>query len=82
LLQLERKLRDGKSVKQAIEILTYYFDEFTKKHYDKIQRGLGIDDEGLKEVIQQIVKLTPKPGGNIGQSSNGQGLCNSRLFYT
>jgi len=73
LLQLERKLRDGKPVKQAIEILSYYFDEFTKKHYDKIQRGLGIDDEELKEIIQQIVKLTPKPGGNIGQSSNGQG---------
>ena len=37
-----------------------------KKHYEKIQRGLGITDEQLKEVINQIIKLNPKPGGNIG----------------
>ena len=43
-----------------------YFEEFTKKHYEKIQRGLGITDEQLKEVINQIIKLNPKPGGNIG----------------
>jgi RNA polymerase sigma-54 factor len=72
LLQLERKLKDGKPVKLAIEILTRYFDEFTKKHYDKIQRGLGIDDEALKEVIAQIVKLSPKPGGNVGEVNKAE----------
>ncbi|HEX4850644.1 MAG TPA: RNA polymerase sigma-54 factor, partial [Puia sp.] len=34
LLQLNRKKSEGKSVEIAIEVLTNYFDEFTKKHYD------------------------------------------------
>lgn len=72
LLQLHRKLREGKPVQKAIDVLTNYFDEFTKKHYDKIQKGLGIDDEGLKEVIQQIIKLNPKPGGNVGEVNKAE----------
>lgn len=66
LLQLERKLDQGQPVELAIQVLEKYFDEFTKKHYEKIQRGLSIDDEQLREVIQQIVKLNPKPGGIVG----------------
>ncbi|HTQ28863.1 MAG TPA: RNA polymerase factor sigma-54 [Puia sp.] len=65
LLQLQRKKIEGKSVEMAIEVLTQYFEEFTKKHYDKIQRGLNLDDEEFKEVIKQIVKLNPKPGGHV-----------------
>ncbi len=72
LLQLKRKLAEGKNVQIAVEVLTHYFDEFTKKHYEKIQRGLGLDDEGLKEVIKQIVKLTPKPGGNVGELNKAE----------
>jgi len=34
--------RRRQSVEMAIDVLTYYFDEFTKKHYDKIQRGLNL----------------------------------------
>jgi RNA polymerase sigma-54 factor len=72
LLQLKRKAAHGKSVQMAIEVLTYYFDEFTKKHYDKIQRGLNLDDEQLKDVINQIIKLTPKPGGNVGEVNKAE----------
>lgn len=64
LIQLKRLKRTGKEVDKAIEAIEFYFDEFTKKHYEKIQRGLGIDDQGLKDVINQIIKLNPKPGGN------------------
>jgi RNA polymerase sigma-54 factor len=39
-----------------------YFDEFTKKHYEKIQRGLNLSDDDLKKVMEQITKLNPKPG--------------------
>ncbi|HMI63726.1 MAG TPA: hypothetical protein VK518_22575, partial [Puia sp.] len=49
LIQLHRKKNGAKSVDVAIEVLTYYFDEFTKKHYDKIQRGLNLTDEQLKD---------------------------------
>lgn len=66
ILQLKRKLKEGKEVEIAMQVLEKYFDEFTKKHYEKIQRGLGLTDQQLKDVINQIIKLNPKPGGNIG----------------
>ncbi len=69
LLQLERKIDQGPAVELALKVLEKYFDEFTKKHYEKIQRGLGINDDQLREVIQQIVKLNPKPGGNVGDEN-------------
>jgi len=72
LNQLHRKKGEGKAVEMAIEVLTYYFDEFTKKHYDKIQRGLNLTDEQLKDVINQIVKLNPKPGGDISEVNKAE----------
>jgi len=64
LLQLKRKVQDDVSVQNAYNILENYFEEFTKKHYEKIQKALNLTDEGLKECINQIIKLNPKPGGN------------------
>lgn len=72
LLQLRRKLKEGKEVELAMQVLEKYFDEFTKKHYEKIQRGLGLTDEQLKAVINQIIRLNPKPGGNIGEASKAE----------
>ena len=72
LLQLNRK-KQTTEVRLAIKILTGYFEEFSKKHYDKITKALEIDDEQLKKVIAEIVKLNPKPGsawsGNILEKS-------------
>lgn len=61
LLQLYRK-ENSQVVQYAIKVLDKYFDEFTKKHYEKIIRGLSITDEQLREIIQVIVRLNPKPG--------------------
>jgi len=61
ILQLKR-MPQTPDVKNSIEILDKYFNEFTKKHYEKIQRHLGLNDEDFKRVIHQIIKLTPKPG--------------------
>jgi RNA polymerase sigma-54 factor len=72
LLQLYRQRDEGKHVDIAITALTKYFDEFTKKHYEKIQRGLGLDDDQLKEVMLQIIKLNPKPGGNVGEVNKAE----------
>ena len=66
LLQLERKAGEGKIFEVAIKVLEKYFDEFTKKHYEKIQRALNLSDDQLREIITQIVKLNPKPGGTAG----------------
>ena len=72
LIQLKRKLAEGKSVELAIQILSKYFDEFTKKHYEKIQRSLNLTDEQIRDVINQIIKLNPKPGGNIGEINKAE----------
>ncbi|MBL7757146.1 MAG: RNA polymerase sigma-54 factor, partial [Chitinophagaceae bacterium] len=66
LLQLQRQKEEGKDVETAMQAIRKYFDEFTKKHYEKIQRGLAIDEDELKDVMQQIIRLNPKPGGNVG----------------
>ena len=66
LLQLQRQKNEGKDVDIALIAIKKYFDEFTKKHYEKIQRGLNINEDDLKKVMQQIIRLNPKPGGLIG----------------
>ena len=72
LLQLKRKLDEEKSVELAIQVLSKYFDEFTKKHYEKIQRGLNLTDQQIKDVINQIIKLNPRPGGNVGEMNKAE----------
>jgi RNA polymerase sigma-54 factor len=62
LLQLARKDNTDKGIQNATKILTDSFDEFAKKHYDKIQKRLGVDDEGMKLAVTAITKLNPKPG--------------------
>jgi len=61
VLQLKR-MHDSKPVRDAIAVIDKYFNEFIKKHYDKIQKHLDINDEDLKNVINIIIKLNPKPG--------------------
>jgi RNA polymerase sigma-54 factor len=69
LLQIKRK-QDGDIVRYtAKKILEDYFDEFTKKHYDKIAKKLEIEDEDLKEAIDEILRLNPKPGGSMRESA-------------
>lgn len=72
LLQLERK-DQTESVKLAKRLIAEYFEEFSKKHFDKIQRGLDMDDNMLKKVMNEIIHLNPKPGnawsGNILEKS-------------
>lgn len=72
LLQLYRQKAEGQDVELTIRIIRDYFDEFTKKHYEKIQRGLNIDDDTLREEIGHIIKLNPKPGGNVGEANKGE----------
>ncbi|HEX5554711.1 MAG TPA: RNA polymerase factor sigma-54 [Chitinophagaceae bacterium] len=66
VLQLKRKPLDEPEIKNALHILDRYFDEFTKKHYEKIRKSLNLSDEDLKGAIDEIIKLNPKPGGNYG----------------
>jgi RNA polymerase sigma-54 factor len=72
LIQLYKQKGEGKKVDVAINAITKYFEEFTKKHYERIQRGLGLTDEQLKDVMQHIIKLSPKPGGNVGEINKAE----------
>lgn len=84
LIQLHHKAKhdNAKDVTAAILILEKYFDEFTKKHYEKIQRSLSLNDEDLRAVIQQIIKLNPKPGGNIGEVNKAETYIVPDFFIT
>jgi RNA polymerase sigma-54 factor len=79
LIQLKRKNEDG-YLATTINILEKHFEEFTKKHYEKIKRDLNIDDEQLREVITQVLKLNPKPGGSIGHPSKGESYITPDFF--
>jgi len=71
MLQLERKLDDDDSTKLiAYTILDRYFDDFSKKHYSLIQTQLELSETDLKEIIEEIMKLNPKPGGASGSSKD------------
>ncbi len=65
LLQLKRE-EPNKDINLAINILTDYFDEFSKKHYDKIIRQLNVTQEELKDAVDEIISLNPKPGNTLG----------------
>ena len=67
LLQLER-MPDNRVKSLAVTTVSKYFDEFSKKHYEKIKKGLSVDDDMLKQIIDEITSLNPKPGNNWGDS--------------
>jgi len=68
LLQIERKDLEDPVCSLAHKILKNHFDEFTNKHYDKILQRLNIPEEALKEALEEILRLNPKPGGALGES--------------
>jgi len=65
LLQLDR-YESTPAVKLAKEILSDYFDEFSRKHYDKIMRQMSISEDELRNAIHEIISLNPKPGNSLG----------------
>ena len=68
LLQIARKDMSDPVIERAHRILRNHFDEFTNKHYDKIIQRLGINEEELKEALEEILRLNPKPGGAVGDT--------------
>jgi RNA polymerase sigma-54 factor len=65
LIQLKRKENNHVPTELAIRILEDNYEDFTKKHFDKIIKKLNIDEEDLKDAINLITKLNPKPGGSM-----------------
>jgi len=74
LLQIKRKQEHNREWVLAMEIVEHNFEEFTKKHYDKIQKRIDAEDEEFKEAIELITHLNPKPGGSEGGDVRSQFL--------
>ncbi|MGC9374080.1 MAG: RNA polymerase factor sigma-54 [Bacteroidales bacterium] len=70
LLQIENKNQDIPEIQLARKILKYYFQEFTKKHYEKIIARLNISEDELKKAINEILKLNPKPGSSYSETQS------------
>lgn len=65
LLQIEKKVSQNKSISLAGEILRNQFDALTNKHYKKILQKYDLEEDDLKDALDEISKLSPKVGGNF-----------------
>lgn len=58
----------------ALEILEFHFEAFSKKHFERIQKKLDLDEEALKDALVEITQLNPKPGNSGAESSRGTAI--------
>ena len=68
ILQLKRKNKT-KTIDLSLKIIEEYFDLFSKKHFEKIKQKLNINNDELKDVVSEIEKLNPKPGGAFNENT-------------
>lgn len=69
LIQIRRKPVMTVELKTAEAVLEHHFEEFTKKHYNKIIKKLDIQEEDLKAALDEVIKLNPKPGNSLRETS-------------
>lgn len=67
LIQLNRK-EDSPLKQVEIDILEKNYEEFTRKHWDKIKQKLGLSDEIFEEALADITRLNPRPGSSLGET--------------
>jgi len=63
----------------AHKILDKYFEEFSKKHYDRMKRSLSLSESELKDAIDEILKLNPKPASAYASGGNSRGETNQYI---
>lgn len=74
LLQLRRRCQTDVTVQLALQIIEHYFEEFSKKHYEKIQKRLGMTHQEAYDVLTLITRLNPKPGSVEGDDDRSHYL--------
>lgn len=67
LLQIERK-EDSKIKFLAKSVIKDHFEEFTRKRWDKIIQKIEIDETTFKQVLEELLRLNPRPGNALGES--------------
>ncbi len=82
MLQLRKLDAQDEKVKRAIEIIEKHFEHFTKKHYDRLQKTLDISEEQLKEALDIILHLNPKPGSGYSASPKSDQYITPDFFVT
>ena len=68
-LQLARKEKIRPEVELARQIIDTAFDEFSRKHYLKLQDRFKLTEAELRNIFDEIAKLNPKPGGALSHSA-------------
>ena len=67
LIQISR--RDDSQVKQLMKkVIADYFDDFTLKHWQQIQRALSLTDEQANALFRELRRLNPRPGSSMGET--------------
>lgn len=67
LLQIDR--RDPSRLKELMQrVVNDFFEEFTRKHWGKIQTSLGLNDTQAEVLFQELRKLNPRPGASLGET--------------
>ncbi len=69
LLQMSQRRIDTPAKRMALKILSSHFEEFVKKHYEKLIVRLGTNEDDFREAIEEIKHLSPKPGNLYSDSS-------------
>ncbi len=62
LLQIDQYNHLSSTQRLARKIITSHYDEFIKKHYEKLMQRLQIDEDLFRDAIDEIKRLSPKPG--------------------
>ena len=70
LLQIESKSMEIPARQLAYKILSQYFTEFSKKHYEKLMVRLGVDEEEFREAMDEILSLQPRPANLYDEGGN------------
>ena len=67
LIQIDR--RDDSKVKTLMQqVIADHFEEFTKKHWDKIQAAFSLTDVQAEALFRELRKLNPRPGASMGET--------------
>ena len=67
LLQIQRR-DDSRMKRLMLKVVNDYFSEFTKKHWQRIQKALETDDVTMEQLIRELRRLNPKPGSSMGET--------------
>ena len=72
LLQIDRMMEGAATANPKLvmmrRIIANFFEEFTKKHWDKIQQALDISDTQIETLTRELRRLNPKPGASMGET--------------